>query len=321
MHRCLAVLAFIAALAGIACADEFDAPPAVGLWSLNASLDVDDEGGYIVAGSVAYLPNERAFFSADIGNSDSSTDFADFESSFASLLADYSFGPVGVSASAGWYSDDTIADRFRYGGSIYVKGGGFRVGVTAEDWHSDFDTFQFDGILDSALPISTTADCDLDNTTLGARASYSGDKFGAYLSYRNYDYSSPDCSFGVFVNNRRIEDVSVLVDAAPQLFRALAAATLGATRLQLVSADSAFLDESISAGVSWRHKNSLFGIDYYRSEDLFQQLEGDTITGRVLFPVGRAADLELRLGVADGDQVDSIGFMGVSIFWYLAAGP
>ena len=102
IQRCLAVLASIAAIGGTAYADEFDTPPAVGLWALNAGLDLDDEGGYIVSGGVAYLPNERAFFSADIGNSDSSTDFADFESRFASLLADYSFGPVGISASAGW---------------------------------------------------------------------------------------------------------------------------------------------------------------------------------------------------------------------------
>ncbi|MFQ5635834.1 MAG: hypothetical protein ACE5G3_10965 [Gammaproteobacteria bacterium] len=296
-----------------------------GIWSLNAGIDIDDESGYIAGGGVSYMPNERLLLSADVGRSDSSTDLADFKSTFASLLADYSFGPVGLSATAGWYSDDDIADRFRYGGSVYAQGRGFRLELTAEDWRSEFDTFRFDGRIDRTPPlppvrISTTADCQIDNTAFGARAGFTGERFGAYLSAREYDYSMPDCRFGVAINGRPQQDIGRLVDAAPELFRRLATATVGATRLRLIGSDATFLDNSIGAGVSWRRGELLFGLDYYHSREIFQKLEADTGYARVLFPIGAAADLELRIGVSDGDQAGSIAIAGATVFWYLAGG-
>lgn len=313
----IALLA-LATIAQSALANEFDDSPPGSLWSISAGLDVDNDGGYIATGGIAYLPNDQAFFSADIGISDSSTQQTDLESNFASLLADYSFGPVGISASAGWYADDEIADRFRYGGSVYVKGGGFRLGVSAEDWNSEFDTFRFE-LLTPAL--IATVDCEIDNTTLGARASYSGDRFSANVSYRDYDYSRPDCSFNIPPNLQIVGDLSALSDFDPMRFQRLALlATAGATRLRLLSADSAFLERSLSAGVSWRHNNNEYGLNYSHTQEVLQKLESDTVYGRILFPAGRSVDLELRLGVSSGDQVDTIAFIGATVFWYLAPG-
>ncbi len=301
---------------------DFEFTPVEALWAINAGLDVDDDGGYIVNGGVSYLPNERWLLSINLAGADARDDSGDLQSKTASLLADYTYGPVGVTATGGWYDDEVLEQRFGFGGSIYARGGGFRIALSAEDWNSEFESFRFNGSIERPAPlpplqITSKADCDIDNTMIGASASYFGEHFGAYASLRDYDYSSPECRFEIFVGDTRIGDLSRLVDAAPALFRRIARGTIRLTRLRLLRGDSTFLEQSVAAGLSWTQGKLVYGLDYFHSEEVFTNLSSDTAYGRLLFPVGNSADLELRLGMSDGDQDDKIAFIGATLFLYL----
>ncbi len=305
-----------------ACGQDFEFTPVDALWAFNAGLDWDDDGSYIVNGGVSYLPNEKWLLALNLGGADARGDSSKLESKTASVLADYSFGPVGITASSGWYDDDVLANRFGFGGSIYIRGRGFRIALSAEDWQSEFESFRFSGRIDRPEPlpplqISSQADCDIDNTMVGASASYFGESFGVYASLRDYDYAKPECRFEIFVGDTRIDDLSRLVDAAPDLFNRIARGTLRLTRLRLLRGDSAFLEQSVAAGLSWTQGKLVYGLDYFHSEEVFTGLAADTAYGRILFPMGNSTDLEIRLGISDSDQQDKVAFIGATVFLYL----
>ena len=289
-------------------------PPAGGMvWALSGGGDVDSDGGYAIDGGVALLPNDQALIALNVGRTDASTDISDYESTSASLLADYSWGPIGISASTSWTADEDFVDRFRYGGSIYAKAKQLRVEFGLEAGNNDFETFRF-----TILPISI--DCEVDNTAASARISLRGERLGAYASIKSYNYSTPDCDVTGLPGTAGIDDLRRFVDVAPDIVRRLTIGATAAARLAIRNAETSLLDRSVSAGVSLRHDDIQYGLDYYLSEEVLQGLEATTFSARMLFPASPTVDVEVRLGVANGDQVDSVGFGGVSVYWYLPTG-
>ncbi len=90
-------------------------------WVLQGGLQIDDKDSYMVNGGLSYMPNAQTYAALDFGFSDSSAGMEDFETNFASLRLDHSFGPLGGSISMGWFGEADIVDRFSYSGSIYLE--------------------------------------------------------------------------------------------------------------------------------------------------------------------------------------------------------
>jgi hypothetical protein len=290
------------------------------LWILEAGVDVDTDGGTIVAGRLGVLPTERLSLFADAGRSDSKSGDVDFTANYAALRADYAVGPVGVTAGTGWYDSDGVADRFRYGGSVYVTGKGFLLELTAEDWHSEFDTYEFEGEIDRPnlppLQVSTTADCELDNRAFGVSGGWTGERLQLAAGLREYDYERADCRLAVLVDGREV-DLDRLAGSAPRLARAIAQATQSAARLRILASDAGFLDRSVWLGAAWRRGAWLFGLEYLQTTDAFLGLDVDTAYGRAVYEGSNRYEIELRLGASDGDDLDTVAFTGVSAVWFL----
>jgi len=308
-----------------AAADELssiDSAASDSFWVLQSGLEIDDEGGYAASGGFSYLPSAQTLAAFNFGVTDSSASLVNFKTTYASVLVDHSFGPVGGSIALGWTGDADTVDRYRYGGSVYFQSGGFRLEVIGENWTSNFKTFEFSRIIDrepslAPLVITGTANCDLDNTAFGGHVRNSGDIWSIYASATKYDYSKADCAFTGMLGNidlRRPPDA--LTDFSPIFFRRLAAATAS----RIINADAAFLDYSVSAGLSVWVGDKNLALDYFRSEEIFQNLKADTLIASILFPVGLRTDWEMRLGATDQENTGLVFFVGATIFWYTGGG-
>ncbi|RMF96423.1 MAG: hypothetical protein D6727_08430 [Gammaproteobacteria bacterium] len=324
--RSLLSLLLLVALPLAAADEEFDElflyvlldEPRGPTWLLEGAVDIDEEGGIGTGASVTWLPGPQTFVSGSIGLSDSAADLANFDASYASLKVDHAFGVVGASLSAGWATDGELVERFRYGGSLYLKLAGWRAELQAEDWHGDFDPFEFRRLLerDGREPVLLRgrADCELDNTALGGRLAWGGSRWSFYGSYTDYDYSRADCRFSASIGDIDLRDPpQVLIDIAPLIFRRLAIATAS----QIINGDATFLDHSYAGGLAWRFQQRRLALDYYHSEEIFAGLTADTVIGSLLLPTGERSDLELRVGLTDHEDAGSVAFAGLSAIWYL----
>ncbi len=288
-------------------------------WVLQGGLDIDEDGGYSINTGVSYLPNERTTAVLNLGFSDSTADLVDFETSYASLLIDHSFGPVGGSLSAGWSGNADVVTRYRYGGSVYFQTGGFRLEIVGEDWTSNFEPFEFSRSIDREPPLppvrlTGTGNCSLDNTAVGGHVRYGFGAWSLYGGATDYDYSKADCSFTGMLGNIDLRDPpQKLADFSPVFFRRLAAATAS----QIIRTDAVFLDHSISGGLSvWINDKNL-ALDFYHSEEIFEGLTADTLIASILFPVGLRTDWEMRVGATDFENSDIVVFVGATVFWYV----
>ncbi len=301
-------------------------------WVLQAGLEGDHEGGYVVNGGVSYLYSEQTMAALSFGYADSSADLSDLEASYASALFDHSFGPVGGSLSVGWTSDADIVDRYRYGGSIYFQTGGFRLEVIGEGWRSEFEPFEFSRLIGReppALPLllTGTASCSLDNTAFGGHLSYGHDAWRIYGGVTDYEYSDADCTISAALGDIDLRNPpDGLVDSSPAFFQRLAAVTASwignsdVATSRFGNNNAAFLDYSLSAGLSWQLDNKNLALDYYHSEEIFRGLTANTLIASLLFPVGLRTDWELRVGATDHEQSGLVVFVGATVFWYVGGG-
>ncbi len=294
------------------------APEPGALWMLRAGLEFDDQSGKAFYGGASYLPSEQTIMMLDFSLSDSAAGLTDLQTRLVSATIDHSFGLVGASLSGGWARYSDTVDRYYYGGSIYLQTHGLRLGLFGENWHSNFDTFEFSRLIERPPPlpplrVTGRADCSLDNTALGLRASWTGLSWSLYAAATDYDYSSADCDFTASIGGSRFRPPPRdLAQDAPLFFSRLNTAVN-----RIISSWAMFFKRSYSAGVSYNLGLSSLSLDYFHSEEVFQSLRADNLVGSVVFPIGPRTDLELHVGATDYETSGTVGFIGASFYWYL----
>ncbi|MDP6149988.1 MAG: hypothetical protein QGH46_02010 [Gammaproteobacteria bacterium] len=291
-------------------------------WVLQGGLQIDDKDSYMVNGGLSYMPNAQTYAALDFGFSDSSAGMEDFETNFASLRLDHSFGPLGGSISMGWFGEADIVDRFSYSGSIYLEARGFRLEILGEDWTNHFDTFEYSRTIvpeSSLLPLvqSASVNCELDNTAYGGHLSYTRNEWYVYAAATSYDYSRPDCEYTRVLGGL---DLRKPPDLMARFSKASSRRLAVLTASQVHNTDAVFLDNSYSVGLSFRFGEKSLTFDYFHSEEVLEQFSADTVLGSVLFPVGYWGDLRVHLGATDHDLSDTVTFIGVTVYWYVDGG-
>ena len=311
-------LLLLTGLATPACLAEQEPQPGGALWMLRAGLEFDDQSGKAFYGGVSYLPDEQTTMMFDFSLSDSAAGLTDLQTRLVSATIDHSFGLVGASLSGGWAGYSDTVNRYYYGGSIYLQTHGLRLGLFGEDWRSNFDTFEFSRLIERPPPlpplrVTGRADCSLDNTALGLRASWTGLSWSLYAAATDYDYSDADCDFTASIGGSRFRPPpGDLAQDAPLFFNRLSTAVN-----RIISSYAMFFKRSYSAGVSWNPGLSSLSLDYFHSEEIFQSLRADNLVGSVVFPVGQRTDMELHIGATDYETSGTVGFIGAGFYWYL----
>jgi len=320
---CAALAALLAGTASAADDSVLDDPQLLedtpAAWTLTAGGEIDGDGGYLVDGSAAFAPNDRTTFSLRAGHSDTSAGADKLTASSIGLDFDRGFEHWGVTLSGGYWEDPNLAQTTEVGGSAFVKFGEWRLTALAESRASDFNSFTVSGTIDRPnlppLTVAGDASCKLDGVGVGARFSYTSQRWSAYLSGKSYDYGNFVCRFasltvgGVRVSPERLRTLN------PRFLRLL---TLRATVAGYVNLreDTVFLDSSLAAGISLIRGKRTYALDYSRARDLFDGLESNTLTASLSFALSRRTDLELGVGAFDAEQASAVGFAGVMFIAY-----
>jgi hypothetical protein len=289
-------------------------------WVLTAGAELDGDGGYAVDGSAAFAPRERTTFTLHAGHSDTSTASDKLTATIVGLDFDQSFEHWGFALSAGYWKDPDLVEAADYGGSVFLKGGGWQLTASAEARASDFNSFTVSGTIPRPnlppLTVSGEASCNLDGLGIGARLGFTGQRWSGYFSGKSYDYSNFGCRF----SSLTVGDIKVSPDRLralnPTFLRLL---TLRATAAGFVNVrdNTVFLDSSLAAGVSTVRGTRTYAVDYLRSKELLDGLWSNTLTASLTFALSRRTDLEVHVGVFDAEQADTVGFAGVTLIAYL----
>jgi hypothetical protein len=320
---CAILAAALAGPAGAADESVLDDPEllqeAPATWILTGGGEIDGNGGHLVDGSAAYAPNDRTTFSLHAGYSDTSTRTDSLTASVAGLDFDRRFEHWGLGLSGGYWEDPSLARTTTFGGSVFAKFGEWRLTALAETRASDFDSFTVSGTIDRPnlppITVSGDANCDLDGIGIGARFSYTGERWNAYLSGKSYDYEKFNCRFASLTIGR--------VHVSPQRLRTLSPLFLRLLTLRASVAgyinlreDTVFLDSSLAAGISAIRGPRTYALDYSHTRELFDGLESNALTASLTFALSRRTDLELHVGAFDSDEASTLGFAGVMLIAY-----
>jgi len=303
--------ALLAAAASDAVADQ--------AWILSAGGELDDESGYRLDAGAIWVPVTSTSVSALVGRADSSADVGDFTSTVGVLSLDHYFDPIGVTLEGRLRRDADFLDAKTLAASVYYKQGPWRLALEGETRVTDFEPQTFDNVVITRqgvpITVSATSECGLDNTGFGLVASYSGSVWHTSLSARSYDYSDADCAFTDFTP----ASLGRFLRLRPNLLPLIAPRLFAFQRLQRssVTRQSTFLESTYGLSIGWRDEQRSWDFDYFHDTEQFEGLESDTLIGAVTLPMGSRADVELRLGATDSDVVGTVGFAGVTFYWYL----
>jgi hypothetical protein len=294
---------------------------------LTAGGDVDDEDGYRLDLGLAWLPSQRTTITVLGSRADTSAGFNDFQSSTVSAAVDHSFGTLGFAVDARWWGDPDVVDSLALGAALHADFAQWRIAARAEMRQSDFEPFDFNTVVPVRtptgivlVPISGTADCDLDNRAYGLGVGRSGGSWSFSLGGTSYDYDATSCATSNVVVPPQIGDLPRI---SREIFRRIAARVVDSTARLIgtrLTRENGFLESTVNAGLSFTAGEWTWAADYFHDREEFIGLESDTLVGSVTLPVGGRADLELRLGATDTDLTGTVGFAGLTFYVYLGGG-
>ncbi|MFO0447727.1 MAG: hypothetical protein ACK52I_03370 [Pseudomonadota bacterium] len=308
--RSLALVAALAAAGPARAADDAEAAPR---WTLGALVQVDDEDGHAVAGSVGYAftRNTRLRLSADA--SDASGAGTEYSTKAVGLDLRHAFGAVALTVGVHrWEDPDVVAaDEFR--AELEFGGESLGVALLGSYRRSDFEPIAANSTIQlrdgRALTVRARADCRLDDVGYGLRLAWSGVAWGAYASARGHDYGDVECRF----DSPGLDALSRARNAEFRQFAGRATNALGLGAGTRIGAENVLLDRSVAAGAWFQPARFGVAADVARMRDYFSGTESDTLSASLLWSVTPSLDLELTLGTTDAERFGSTGFAGLRL--------
>jgi hypothetical protein len=299
-----------AALALLGFAAGADDAPAL---SVGLKAEVDGEDGYAFSGDLTWFAGERTQLFVAGNYADTTADFSGLSTRGFDVGASHDFGRVAVDAWYNQWQDSDVLTARSLNAALHVEAGAFTVSLLAQARESDFDPFPASATVTlrtgEEITIDAVADCSLDNTGLGLRLAWRGERLDAYASGMSYDYDDVACGFDSPLLDR-------LRRNRPAVFRQFAPRIIGPLSVNATSrigAENSLLDSSLGAGLGWDTGPRRYALDVVRQQDYFTALEADTASVSVTFRVDLTLDLMLEGGVTDSDYLGSTWFAGVGL--------
>lgn len=282
-------------------------------WQLDALLETDQEGGVAALAAVSYGVGERTALSFQANYADTASNLSGLSTQGIEAGLYHDLGAVGFELRVGRWQDEDLLQAGELNAAVDWHNDSWSFALLGELRQSNFEPFPVAGIVTlrdgTQLLVSGTADCDLDDTGVGARLSHSGQRWSGYVTGMTFDYGTADCRFSSPGLDR-------LERANPELFRQFArriTAPLAVSAQTHIGAENAFLDSSVGAGIEYRAAARSYALDYQHSREQFEGLISDTLSATVTFTMSATTDLGLTAGVSDGDPFDTLWFAGIGV--------
>lgn len=280
---------------------------------LRGAAEIDDEGGYWVLGGLAGELGAATRWSASLSRSDVDNPLADSDTTAANARLTRAFGPVALELGGRWWQyADVIAARVLRTGVTFEGAQGY-VGVAGEFRRSDFEPFAVATLVElgngTLLPVTATADCDLDDRSVGIHAGWFGERWHVLGEFVSHDYDAASCGFDS-------PGLERLMRARRDVFVQLAGrvtTNLSRSAARRVTEDNAFLDHrwGIAAGIEGARVG--YRLRYDRAEEVFAGLVSETYTFGVSIPRASGTVIDLYAGATSSDGLGTAALVGVSI--------
>jgi len=282
-------------------------------WFGRMAAEVDDADGYILSGTLGGSFSERTSWDVSASRSDTSTDLADLLRTAYRANLGHDFGSVGIRVGLDGWNDDNLVQTQAATAAVDLHNDNWSFAVRTEFRHSDFDPLDINRTITrrdgSPLTITGRADCEVDDTGLGARLSYSNADWYFDVSGMEYDYDDFGCDFSIaaldVLRTATRDEFVQLADRATDLL------SLGTGRRLL--AETSLLDSHVGTRLSYTRGLHTYRVSYDRVEDIFFGRTATTLTGGVAFLLRSGNELEVYTGVTDSDAYSNVVFLGVAV--------
>lgn len=279
----------------------------------NVGAELDDEGGYILFGAIGGNVTASTTWDLAALYADTSTDFYDLVTISYDGSVYHDFGSLGLRFGLGGWSDDEVVAVDRLSADLDVHGDTWSIALQTELGYSDFETLEINRTITrrdgSQVTIDATADCEVDDLGLGARARMTRGEWTFTVDGMSFDYDDFVCDFDLPALDRlRRSTRDEFMQLADRVTDRL---SLGSSRRLLY--ETSFLDARWGLGVRRDTAVRSYGVYLNRVEEAFFGRVSDTLGGSVGFVLRSGHEIEVHAGVTDLDDADTIVFAGLSL--------
>lgn len=247
---------------------------------LGAEFDSEDGRALSAIGSVGIA--ERTWLSGGAAHSSSGAGATDVDTVYFDASLDHHFQPVGIRVGAAYWGDPDLLDSNDLRAAVYWRNDKASVSL-------DFERRAFDLTLrNPTTGASRDIEFEADGVGLALRFEVN-ETVGIYANGMRYDYS---------------RDIALQPDT--DVLRVFA--------LSRISMVNSLLDQRVSGGIEFSLGERVLDFRASSWETAVFGERVDSFGAGLLFPVGDATDLELRIA---SDNVDSLGRATLfSVFLY-----
>jgi hypothetical protein len=151
------------------------------------------------------------------------------------------------------------------------------------------------------------------STEYGLDLRYSFDKLAIYANGTDYDYDEPLSSLAARIDRTRLPN-----DQFPLLQARLAAARARLAQFNFASLRLAnnLLDYSVVLGADYRFGEQLLNVELSRQQLAINSIVIDSVEAGWTFPIGKAVDMEVRIGNAQMQGADPLLYGSINFSFY-----
>jgi hypothetical protein len=282
---------------------------------VSAGTEVDDDSGHLIYAGVGGNFAERTTWDLGAGHADTTRDFTSLTTTSYDAGIRHDFGTVALRFGIGGWEDSDLVTTEKLVGALDFHGEGWSFALQGEFRDSDFEPFDINRTIirrdGTSVTITARADCAIDDTGLGARLSLSNDSWAWTLGGTSYDYDDPECAFNLpaldFLRRSTQDEFVQFADRLTSLLSYAASTNL--------IAENSFLDSRLGTTLSYTGPVRTYNVYYDHLEEAFFGLTSDTLSGGMTFPIGKAYELELYVGVTESDAFSNVAFLGLSMLF------
>jgi len=278
---------------------------------ISMGAEIDDESGYLVLGAIGGSFSANTTWDLAASRADTSTDFSSLTSTAYDGSIYHDFGVVGLRFGFGGWVEEDFVQADTVSAAFDLHGEAWSFALQTEFRQSGLDPFNIDRTIirrdGSSLTISARADCEFDDTGIGARVGWSNANWDLDIGGMSFNYDGFGCDFNLpaldFLRSATRDEFIQLADRVTDL--------LSFTAGRHLLLENSFLDSRIGASVSYDSGAHLYSVRYDRIEDVFFGRTADTLSGGVGFVLSSGNEIEVYAGITHSDGQPNVAFLGV----------
>lgn len=269
----------------------------------------DEAGSFSLSAGLDQALGTATWLQLTAGMTDTSEDFVDLSTRRVSLGIEHFFAPAGIALDVEYWGDRELVETVTLAGELYFRVDAARFGLNAAWREVD---------LSYEVPLAARNLVDDSQSTratgFGANFRYSWQTVSLYGRGLVWDYEE---SIGDVAATVDLSRVPVLLrPAIVQRLSGVVAATRFLSTSSLTLANS-LLARAATIGLDYRFGERTVNVEIGHDRGEVDDLDVTSFSTGLLFSVGGAADMEIRLGLTDAEEFGSSVFGGLSLFFYL----